>query len=226
MKNRLYITTRALLVTGLLIGIFILSACSSSPTTSTPPAVSTTPPASNSPTQTITPTPTIQNTLIPAYTVNVTTKAGIGNYLVDGRGMTLYHFMNDTVGKSNATAAILANWPIFNPTGFVLGSPLSLDDFGTITRDDGQMQATFRGYPLYYYIKDQAPSDTLGQGIGGIWFVIDPANFPPSATVTPPSTSTAAAATSTPTTTTTPALTPSTTATSTTPAPAGGSRPG
>jgi predicted lipoprotein with Yx(FWY)xxD motif len=28
--------------------------------------------------------------------------------------------------------------------------------------------------PLYYYIKDQAPGDTTGQGVGGVWYVLSP----------------------------------------------------
>ena len=110
--------------------------------------------------------------------------------------MTLYYFTKDSVGKSTATGAVLANWPIFNVSNFVVPSTLNASDFGTITRDDGQKQATFKGWPLYYFIKDQATGDTQGQGIGGIWFVIDPANFPP----TPAATTAAPASTTPPTT--------------------------
>jgi predicted lipoprotein with Yx(FWY)xxD motif len=27
---------------------------------------------------------------------------------------------------------------------------------------------------LYYYISDVAPGDTVGQGVGGVWFVVAP----------------------------------------------------
>jgi predicted lipoprotein with Yx(FWY)xxD motif len=27
--------------------------------------------------------------------------------------------------------------------------------------------------PLYYYIKDAKPGDTIGQGVGSVWYVID-----------------------------------------------------
>lgn len=53
------------------------------------------------------------------------------------------------------------------------------EDFGTIAREDGQKQTTFRGYPLYYWVGDKAEGDTLGQNVNEVWFVIDPANFPP-----------------------------------------------
>jgi hypothetical protein len=66
-------------------------------------------------------------------------------------------------------------------------------DFGTIKRDDGQMQATYKGWPLYYYIKDQVSGETAGQGVGGVWFVVNPTNFPPTPTISPGSTTASAA---------------------------------
>jgi predicted lipoprotein with Yx(FWY)xxD motif len=43
---------------------------------------------------------------------------------------------------------------------------------GTITRDDGTMQATYNGWPLYYYSGDAAPGDINGQGMEGLWFLV------------------------------------------------------
>ncbi len=115
----------------------------------------------------------------PSYTVNSSTKTGIGTYLVDGKGMTLYWTTRDSVGQSNITGTTLANWPIFYVSNVVVPSSLKASDFGSITRADGNMQTTFKGWPLYYYIKDQKPGDTVGQGVGGVWFVVNPAQFPP-----------------------------------------------
>ena len=102
---------------------------------------------------------------VPFYTVLLQTKTDVGNYLADAKGMTLYYFTRDSVGKSTATAAVLANWPIFNPASFVTISTLNTSDFGTITRDDGQMQATYKGWPLYYFAQDKASGDTSGAGL-------------------------------------------------------------
>jgi predicted lipoprotein with Yx(FWY)xxD motif len=107
------------------------------------------------------------------YTVKIMSKAGIGDYLVDAKGMTLYYFTKDTLGTSNATSAILQIWPIFNVANLVLPSSLNAADFGTITTD-GQQQATYKGWPLYYYAKDIASGDTLGQGVNDVWFVANP----------------------------------------------------
>ncbi len=116
----------------------------------------------------------------PFYNVMLETKADVGNYLIDPRGMTLYYFARDTIGKSNAGSAVIANWPVYyagnvpaNPSGNMTApSILKTNDFTTITRDDGTKQTAYRGWPLYYYINDMNPGDTLGEGGGGIWFVL------------------------------------------------------
>jgi predicted lipoprotein with Yx(FWY)xxD motif len=45
---------------------------------------------------------------------------------------------------------------------------------GTITRDDGAMQVTYNGWPLYYFADDTAPGDANGQGLGDVWFLVSP----------------------------------------------------
>ena len=45
---------------------------------------------------------------------------------------------------------------------------------GTSPRTDGTSQVTYNGQPVYYFAKDKAPGDTMGQGIGKVWFVIAP----------------------------------------------------
>ncbi|CAK4863924.1 unnamed protein product [Aphanomyces euteiches] len=34
------------------------------------------------------------------------------------------------------------------------------------------MQSTYKGWPLYYFIKDTKPRDTLGDAVGKVWYVI------------------------------------------------------
>jgi predicted lipoprotein with Yx(FWY)xxD motif/plastocyanin len=128
-------------------------------------------------------------------TLNISNNAKLGVYMVDGSGMTLYYFAKDSVGKSTTTGSVLANWPLFNPSNFTVPSALNTTDFGTITRDDGAKVASYKGWPLYYYINDKLSGDTNGQGIGGVWFVVNPANFPPTPVPTPTSSLTATATT-------------------------------
>jgi predicted lipoprotein with Yx(FWY)xxD motif len=113
------------------------------------------------------------------YSVMLMNNATLGTYLADSKGMTLYYNTKDSPGVSTVTGTVLANWPVFNPSGFTVPATLNASDFGTITRSDGTTQATYKGYPLYYYIKDTASGDALGQGIGSVWYIIVPATFAP-----------------------------------------------
>jgi predicted lipoprotein with Yx(FWY)xxD motif len=111
-------------------------------------------------------------------TVKVATKEGVGSYLVDGAGKTLYWFTKDSPGKSTCEGPCLANWPAFAAASIVVPAGLKAEDFGSITRADGAAQTTFRGYPLYYWKGDAAAGATTGQGVNGVWFVVDPGKFP------------------------------------------------
>ncbi|HEY9595012.1 MAG TPA: hypothetical protein VHE79_11075 [Spirochaetia bacterium] len=116
---------------------------------------------------------------VPSYTVMVATSE-LGNYLVDGDGNTLYWFTKDSPNASACSGDCIKAWPSFDPASFVVTSNLNASDFGLITRADGTQQATFKRMPLYYWVKDTKRGDTTGQGVGKVWYVIDPAKFPPS----------------------------------------------
>lgn len=113
-----------------------------------------------------------------SQSVTVQQKEGIGTYLADSKGMTLYYFAKDAPGKSVCTGDCLAKWPPFRAEPITPGSGLDVKDFGVLAGSDGP-QATFRGYPLYYFFKDEKPGDTGGQGVNQVWYVIDPMAFPP-----------------------------------------------
>ena len=51
---------------------------------------------------------------------------------------------------------------------------LALDYDGTITRDDGTMQVTYNGLPLYRFANDTAAGQTNGEGVAGLWSVAKP----------------------------------------------------
>ena len=125
----------------------------------------------------VTPVPPAAAPAAPGYAINLSNKAGIGDYLVDSRGMTIYYFLRDNYFKSNATAAIVKIWPVFYTASIVVPASLKATDFGFMTRDDGMMQTTFKGWPLYYYAQDQAAGDTIGQGLNSLWFVVTPVDF-------------------------------------------------
>jgi predicted lipoprotein with Yx(FWY)xxD motif len=99
----------------------------------------------------------------------------LGEILVDGEGRTLYLFTPDEQGPSVCMDDCLANWPsLTGPATAGEGVDESL--LGTATRtDDGTEQVTYNGWPLYYFAADPNPGDINGQGVGDVWFVVDPA---------------------------------------------------
>jgi predicted lipoprotein with Yx(FWY)xxD motif len=105
--------------------------------------------------------------------------SGLGTYLVDSQGRTLYVFGKDTGTKSMCTGACATNWPPATTSGHPkAGSKVDAAMLGTSTRSDGTSQLTYNGHPLYRYSGDAAAGDTNGQGLtvfGGTWNVISPA---------------------------------------------------
>ena len=116
---------------------------------------------------------------VPAYTVMIGTSKAVGNYLVDGNGDSLYYFTKDSVGMSACSGDCIKAWPAFTASSIVVPSVLNASDFSTIKRTDGTLQVAFKGWPLYYWAKDKQRGDVTGQNVGKVWFVIDPARFPP-----------------------------------------------
>ena len=111
-------------------------------------------------------------------TVNATAVGAAGTILVDGAtGMTLYNFTKDTKdsGKSVCTGDCLVTWPALTvaagetPTG---GDGVT-GTLGTITReDDGSLQVTYNGLPLYFFKNDSAPGDL--NGVYENWVTVAP----------------------------------------------------
>ena len=108
------------------------------------------------------------------HAVKVAKKDGIGSYLTDIKGMTLYYFKKDSPGKSACEGPCVENWPLFFRETIAPKDGLAASDFGTITRPDGKKQTTYKGMPLYYFVKDTKPGDTLGQGVKDVWYVVNP----------------------------------------------------
>lgn len=112
------------------------------------------------------------------HEVKIVEAAGVGKYLTDAEGMTLYWFKMDSPNKSACTGDCVGNWPLFFRAKVAPPPGLTADEFGTITREDGGKQTTFRGYPLYYYKGDSKAGESKGNNMMDIWFLVDPGNFP------------------------------------------------
>lgn len=104
-----------------------------------------------------------------------TADTDLGTIVVDPEGMTLYAFANDADGESTCYDACAATWPPLGDEGQIAGAGIDEALLGTTARDDGTTQITYNGWPLYYYVSDEEPGDVQGQGVGDVWFVIDPA---------------------------------------------------
>jgi len=97
----------------------------------------------------------------------------VGNILTDGEGNTLYLFIPDGAGPSVCNDDCATAWP---PLTDVVTAGEGADGalVGSATRADGTEQATYNGWPLYYFASDGETGDTNGQGINDVWFVISP----------------------------------------------------
>lgn len=131
------------------------------------PATATTAPATQAPTAR-------------TGSVMVTNNTTYGKIVTDAGGMTLYMYPNDThdTSTSNCYDACAQRWPALladaNGKFDIKSSELDPKLFGTTTRKDNTKQVTFNGWPLYYWQNDKKPGDTLGFGVGDIWWVMTP----------------------------------------------------
>jgi predicted lipoprotein with Yx(FWY)xxD motif len=108
-----------------------------------------------------------------------TQTASLGTITLDGTGRILYRSDADTNNPpaSHCTDACTQRWtPVTVPAGRepeLLG--IKPDRVGTLRRDDGTVQVTLAGWPLYAAAGDQGGHDGTGaNGADGQWFAITP----------------------------------------------------
>jgi predicted lipoprotein with Yx(FWY)xxD motif len=104
--------------------------------------------------------------------------SGLGSFLTDGQGRTLYLFTRDSGGASSCSGGCTSVWPpVTSSTAVQVGTGASASLLGTTSRGGGQMQVTYNGHPLYYYVGDINPGDTNGEQLnqfGGLWYAVSP----------------------------------------------------
>ncbi|GAA1980474.1 hypothetical protein GCM10009817_21760 [Terrabacter lapilli] len=103
-----------------------------------------------------------------------TASTPLGDVVTDGNGMTLYIFTKDPKGttKSACTGACLAAWPAALMGSSAPTATGITGTVGSIAAPGGGKQVTLNGRPLYYFAKDQAAGDVLGQGVLNVWWVL------------------------------------------------------
>ncbi len=92
--------------------------------------------------------------------------------LVNTSGMSVYVFDKDVAGsgKSACSGGCLAAWPAVIATEASPAAP-----YGSIQREDnGAMQLTYKGKPLYLYKEDKKPGDMAGDNVKNVWHVVKP----------------------------------------------------
>ena len=94
-----------------------------------------------------------------------TMEIGGKQVLVGANDMTLYTFDKDAVGVTNCYDKCAEYWP-----------PLIADagaapegDFTLVDRTDGSKMWAYKGWPLYFWVKDEKPGDTTGDMVGEVW---------------------------------------------------------
>lgn len=107
-----------------------------------------------------------------APSVSLYNHSQYGDILTGPTGLTLYTFKNDTPGTSTCYDNCAASWPPLLVSRNAVAVGDLTGDFGVIVRKDGRYQVTYGGWPLYYWADDKQPGDTLGHGVGDVWYVI------------------------------------------------------
>jgi predicted lipoprotein with Yx(FWY)xxD motif len=94
--------------------------------------------------------------------ITTKTDSKLGQYLADPSGKALYTYSADNTDLSNCTGSCLTNWPPYVAKSSATKLPAGIS---TIKRsDNGKIQYTYNGMPLYYFASDSAGKVT-GNGV-------------------------------------------------------------
>jgi predicted lipoprotein with Yx(FWY)xxD motif len=169
---------RSFLFTALLLAsLLLLSACQAQ---ADPLSAATPPPATEMEEEQPAPiqpeaSPTPQVEQLQEALLSIAHTPEFGEILVGNDGMTLYVFTIDGPNQSNCDQTCIALWPPLltqgNPT---LGANVDPQLVGSAESADGSLMVTYNQMPLYFWVHDNQPGDTTGQGVEGVWFVVSP----------------------------------------------------
>jgi predicted lipoprotein with Yx(FWY)xxD motif len=104
------------------------------------------------------------------------TGSDYGQILSNGRGRALYLFTADRGRASTCSGDCATAWPPYIVKRKPVAGPGARRRLvGTTRREDGRLQATYAGHPLYFYESDNEPGEVLCQAVnefGGFWYVL------------------------------------------------------
>gem|GEM_PF-418806 len=113
-------------------------------------------------------------------TIQVSERESLGKYITDGHGRTLYFFPRDSRNASKCQGFCVNTFRPYTidedarPSG---GAGVVGARMGTLTRDNGDIQITYAGHPLYYFAGDISAGSIAGNGIiafGDTWSALAP----------------------------------------------------
>jgi predicted lipoprotein with Yx(FWY)xxD motif len=111
-----------------------------------------------------------------AAVVSLASVPKLGLILVDSKGFTLYDFHKDKGAKSACYGACEKGWPPMISSGEPqVGNGASAAKLGTTEREDGTMQVTYAGHPLYTFVEDKKPGEANGNDVsafGAQWYAL------------------------------------------------------
>ena len=116
------------------------------------------------------------STPVASTTVLIASDPTLGDYFTDAEGRTLYLFTKDTeLFTSACTGDCLANWPPVPGISGRLTLPSGASgELALMNGNDGSTQLAYDGIPLYYFAGDTEPGQLNGQGVGGVWWIVQP----------------------------------------------------
>ena len=112
----------------------------------------------------------------------VAEESAFGRVLFDANGQVVYAFENDRRNRSNCTSeACVEAWPpVLTREKPEAGEGVDVRLLGSIRRDDGALQVTYSGRPLYFY-EHEGPGEIKCHNVelhGGLWWVVTPRGDP------------------------------------------------
>ncbi|HZR92956.1 MAG TPA: hypothetical protein VFA44_11195 [Gaiellaceae bacterium] len=124
----------------------------------------------------------VASALAPAATTTAELKVektkALGRVVADRRGHTLYLFRADHGRTSVCYGKCAVFWPPLLTAGKPIAGPgIKASLLGTTKRKDGKLQVTYKGHPLYTFLKDTRPGQTNGEGVkafGAQWYALAP----------------------------------------------------
>ena len=116
------------------------------------------------------------STPVSSTTVLIASDPTLGDYFTDAEGHTLYLFTKDTeLFTSACTGDCLTNWPPVPGASGRLTLPSGASgELALMDGNDGSKQLAYNGIPLYYFAGDTEPGQLKGQGVGGVWWIVQP----------------------------------------------------